>query len=209
MRVISTRFVGQTILLLSLALVPTTIHTYLRLPPPAGPRIQEMVIAPAGQPGTPTARTDAWAAKRFDTDDWTQRSYYAGAVTLTIVRSFDAKRLYHHPELAVAYPDEYAAPTIRRLPSQPDVPVYVLSGQSGSRDTRSMYALVYGGRYVDNPIAFQLRSSAELLVSRRKPMTLIFVRETGIRDTDPLDPSRGAQVLVAAMRSVTAQTPRN
>jgi hypothetical protein len=206
---ISTRFAGATMVLVSLALVPTTIHTYLRPPVPAGTRMHDLVVAPAGQAGEPTGRTDAWAAKRFDTGDWIQRSYYGGAVTLTMVRSFDAKRLYHHPELAVAYPDEYAPATIRHLSLQPDAPVFVLSGESASRDTRSLYALLYDGRYVDNPIRFQLRSSVELLVSRRKPMTLVFVREAGIRNTDPVDQSRGAQVLAAAMQSVTAQTRRN
>jgi hypothetical protein len=203
--VISTRFVGHTILLLSLALVPTTIHSYLRLPLPAGLRMQELAIAPAGQTGEPTARTDAWAARRFATDDWIQRSYYGGAVTLTMVRSFDAKRLYHHPELAVAYPDDYAPATVSRLPQKPEIPVHILSGQNASQNIRSLYALLYDGRYVDNPIAFQLRTSIELLVSRRKPMTLLFVREAGIQNTDPVAQSRGAQALVAAMQSVSGQ----
>jgi hypothetical protein len=167
--------------------------------------MQELVIAPAGQAGTPTSRSDAWALKKFDTDDWIQRSYYGGDVTLTIVRSFDAKRLYHHPELAIAYPGEYAAATVRRLSPRPDVPVFVLSGQNANRDLRCLYALLYDGRYIDNPIGFQLRSSLELLVSRRKPMTLVFVRESGIRNTDPVDQSRGAQALIAAVESVSAR----
>lgn len=205
---ISTRFAGPTIALMALALVPTTIHSYLAATetPPTG--IRTLAISPDGQPGEPTGRPAEWAVKRFDSDDFLQQTYYGRAVMLTVVRSFDPKRLYHHPELATAYPDEYAPATIARVPEAPALPIHLLTGENASRDLRSMYVLVYDGRYVENPISFQLRTSLELLVSRRKPMTLVFVREAGLQPGVPLEGSRGLQVLLAAVRSLTRSQAR-
>ncbi len=52
-----------------------------------------------------TNRPADWGRRRFESQDWTERRYVSGGdqVVLTVVRSFDLKALYHHPELAVAY----------------------------------------------------------------------------------------------------------
>jgi hypothetical protein len=44
--------------------------------------------------------------------------------------------------------------------------------QSGRRGV-AVYALIYDGGFIDNPLLFQLRTSVELLVSGRKPLTLL------------------------------------
>jgi hypothetical protein len=165
--------------LVALALIPTLIHSYA--PNPASDvRVADAIPTElAGYRGSSTGRTADWGKRRFDSDDWIERAYRDGkggrAVRLTVVRSYDAKSLYHHPELAITYPQAgYVGEEIRRFDERRDIPVYVLKPQAGEK-TAALYALHYEGRFIENPIAFQIRTAAELLFSRRKPMTLFFV----------------------------------
>jgi hypothetical protein len=164
--------------LVALALVPTIIHSYSPTPD-ADVRVADAIPTDlAGFQGTSSGRNAGWGKRRFDSDDWVERVYSdggGGALRLTVVRSYDAKRLYHHPELAITYPQAgYVGEEVRRFDQRRDIPVYVLKPEAGRR-TAAFYALHYEGRFVENPIAFQIRTAAELLFSRRKPMTLFFV----------------------------------
>jgi hypothetical protein len=102
-------------------------------------------------------------------------------VVLTVLRSYDLKALYHHPELAVAY--HYSSFTDSRtdtFPGRPDMPVHVLT----NRDTNAigLYVLHYDGRFVGDPIRFQIRTAGELLFTPRKAMTLFFVRDDTVAE---------------------------
>jgi hypothetical protein len=132
-------------------------------------------MALAGYSGSASGRNATWGQRRFDSEDWTERVYRSAGdeVRLTVVRSYDAKALYHHPELAVTE-HTFAKTELRRFTQRPDVPVHVLYAESGGV---ALYALQYDGTFVQDPIRFQLRMAGELLFSGRKAMTLFFLTD--------------------------------
>ena len=136
---ISTRFLPIVCGLVAVTLVPTLIHSY------ADSSIRDGRTTASDPDGAcrlrwcASGRNATWGQRRFESDDWTQRVYRSGGdeVKLTVVRSDDAKALYHHPELAVTE-STLAGTERRRFAQRPDVPVYVLYGsQAESRFTRS------------------------------------------------------------------------
>jgi hypothetical protein len=55
------------------------------------------------------------------------------------------------------------------------MPVHVLTNSAGG--AVGLYVLHYDGRFIADPIRFQLRTAGELLFTGRKAMTLFFVRD--------------------------------
>jgi hypothetical protein len=204
--VISAKFAPATALVLALAVVPTVIHGY------RGVRIDDGLTVAAipdelqGMPSTPTARKPSWAKDVFDSDDWVERTYRAdnAQVRLFAARSFDSKRLYHHPELAVLRGQEFESPGVIALPTRPDVPVHILRATRGSQYGTVAYALLYNGEFVRSPILFQLRTSAGLLVSGRRQMTLFLAADLAGETVRP-DQSPAMRVLLAAIQSFESQ----
>jgi hypothetical protein len=123
-------------------------------------------------------------------------------MTLFVARSYDAKGLYHHPELGVAHGDAYGRATVIRTPDRPEIPVFRLQAEDGKE---SVYALLYGEGFLENPMRFQLRNSVELLVRPRSPMTLFFVRQTST-SAGRVSPE---SLLLAAIDSFRAQPARS
>lgn len=197
---ISVRYLPATCVLLALALVPTIIHSYSTDAGDDGRRTAAVPTELAGYTSRPSDRNAAWGQRRFDSHDWVEREYRDVArghqVTLTVVRSYDAKSVYHHPELAVAYGVSFVGQQVIRLPQRPDVPVHVLKPSPGV-PASAAYVLHYDARFVENPIAFQIRTAGELLVTRRKPMTLFFAQSADAREQAEQVPS--ASVLLAAV----------
>jgi hypothetical protein len=173
---IATRFVPIVCGLLAIALVPTVRHSY------ADARIfddRSTALIPAslaGYDGSPSDRNATWGQRRFESHDWTERMYRSrdDLVKLSVIRSFDAKTLYHHPELAVSYGPTWVRSEARRFSERLHVPVRVLYADSGPV---ALYVLQYGDRFVEDPIRFQLRSAAELLFRGRQAMTLFFLTD--------------------------------
>jgi hypothetical protein len=205
--VISTRYTAVVAILFATALVPTVIHSYRDGTRPDGLRAAALTVPLDGQTGTPTKRRANWGQDRFSSNDWLDRQY-PGGLTLFVGRSFDAKKLYHHPELALAYGQSYGPAAVTRLPLRPDIPVHVLRGTDTNVRRVALYALAYEGAYVADPIRFQLRMSIEQVFSARKAMTLFFVTgqlppaETG------LESSAAARLLLEAVQEFERQTPR-
>jgi hypothetical protein len=200
---VSTRYAAATALLLGLALLPTTLHNYIGLRVDDGKSID--AAAPpvvAGMPGSPTGRDAEWGRRAIAAHQFVERSYQpvgAPPVILSVARSYDAKQLYHHPELVVAYGMNLTDHEVVRLESLPEVPIHLLTGTEGGQSYSVMYALAYDGAFVADPVRFQLGLSGKLLFSGRKAMTLIFTRSNG-RLPRPVDASAQAEVLVAAIR---------
>jgi hypothetical protein len=202
--VISFRYVPTLCALLGLALIPTIIHSY------GGGTVEDGRSAAAiptildGYTSTPTDRASNWGKRRFDSDDWVERSYIeAGSdpITLTVVRSFDPKRLYHHPELAIAYRrTSFVGEEIRRFAERTDIPVHVLQPEAGTAATGiGMYVLHYGSGFIEDPIWFQVRSAGELFFSRRLPMTLFFVLDSSTTPDSNQETPRSTRLLFAAI----------
>lgn len=201
---ISARYAGWLLVLLMLALVPTVIHSYAELTVDDGKSATQIPEALAGYSALPGPRNAGWGRRRFDTDDWIARRYVSGGteVTLTAIRAYDLKALYHHPELAVAYDTPFFEHQVRYFRGHRSVPVHVL--RDGDR-ALGLYVLLYDHEFVTDPIWFQLRTSARLLVSGRRPMTLLFARQTLLPRGQDIENSGAATVLFAALDAFTHQ----
>jgi len=197
---ISSRYASILCLLVTLALVPIVIHGYVGMTISDGRTVAAIPTELVGMSATPGSRDETWGRRRFDSHDWFERRYARGQdeVVLTIVRSYDPKTLYHHPELAVAYGTSFLHYERQRLPTHPDVPVHVL--RSGPREGAiGLYVLHYGEEFVERPILFQIRTAGELLFSPRQAMTLFFARgRAGANETD-LDSLPAARLLFEAV----------
>lgn len=175
----SSRYARLTLAVLLVALVPTVVNSYLGTPVDDGPTLEETVPASLdGFRSEPTKRRDASAVRTFAASDWIERRYSKAGqpeVTVLVVRSFDMKKLYHHPELAVASGIEYRPARVERFESASGViDVHVLEGQ---RTGLVAYALLYGDETIARPLVFQLRVAPELLVRGRRPLTLVLVSD--------------------------------
>ncbi len=198
---ISHRFVPAACVLIAAALVPTIIHSYSAGAHDDGLKAAAIPPVLAGFDSVPSDRAATWGKRRFDSDDWTERVYRTTSgeeLKLTVVRSFDPKSVYHHPELAVAYRTSFGGEEVRRFDARPDVPVHVLKPGAGVRAS-AMYVLHYDTRFVDNPIAFQIRAAGELLFSKRRPMTLFFLLNESRRSDEQSRGSAEAALMFAAI----------
>ena len=177
---ISFRFAPVVCILFALAAVPTLLHSYSTATVDDARSTGQISQTLAGYASVPSQRGATWGKRRFDSDDWTERIYVSGETSerlrLTVVRSFDAKSVYHHPELAVVDGASFVGEDVKRFEQRPEIPVYVLRRGPGEQMS-AMYVLHYDERFVENPITFQLRTAGELLFSRRRPMTLFFVQD--------------------------------
>jgi hypothetical protein len=200
---ISTRYAPAVLVLVACALVPVVMHTYVGAATSDGRQLHAIPVNLDGLLGTPTSRLPTWAKEPFNSDEWWERTYRSGAdsVVLTVIRSYDVKSVYHHPELAIAYGIPFVSHETTRV--TPDRPIHVL--RTRDRRTIVMYALHYGDRFVENPIRFQLRTAGELLVGPRRPMTLFFALQRMASETDAVATQAAGRVLLAAIDQFLAQ----
>jgi hypothetical protein len=198
---LSTRFAVPVIVLLALAAIPTVIHSYFDSSVHDGRSARAIPAQLGGEFGIDAKRRANWGDERFASDDWVDRRYgRSPEVKLVVARSFDAKKLYHHPELAVDYGESYETATTIRLPQRTDIPVHVLRRDSSNGSRVALYALHYDDGYVENPILFQLRTSFRSLFSRRMAMTLFFTAQDLPADAG-VGSSRAAALLIAAIET--------
>jgi hypothetical protein len=191
---ISIRYAPAVTILLALALIPTVRNTYVDAHVTDGRTTRAIPSALAGQFGSATDRGTDWAKTVLAADDAIERRY-GSDITLFAARSFDAKRLYHHPELAVAYGRSYSASGMRAAASRPEIAIHWLTGDN----VWALYALSYGDTFVSDPIRFELRRAITTLVQPREPMTLFFVHGRGQA------PPEGEAVLLAAIEGFRSQ----
>lgn len=203
---ISPRYLPALLVLVAAAMVPTLIHSYSDTVATDGRITSEIPVSLADYIGAPTDRNPNWGKRRFESEDWTERTYSreGDEVVLTIVRSYDPKSLYHHPELAVSYGTEFDGLETHRFGSHPDIPVHVLVPGPGVA-ARAMYVLLYDNRFVEAPIAFQIRTAGELLFGRRKPMTLFFALDPRVPDGAKVEGLGATRLMLAAVESFLEQ----
>jgi hypothetical protein len=189
-----------------MSLVPTVIHSYLDTRVSDGLTTAAIPASLSGYDGRPSGRNASWGRRRFESEDWIERIYRSGTdeVKLTVVRSYDVKSLYHHPELAVAYGPSYLRTEIKRFVDRPEVPVRVLYGDTG---TAAMYTLHYDGRFVEDPLTFQLRTAGELLFSGRKAMTLFFLTVDNVPADSEIATMPAIKLLFSAIDRFVAGAP--
>jgi len=204
---ISSRYAAPVALVLLLALLPTAIHSYVGLRVEDGLTTASVPDTLEGFVGSPTSRRPNWGQRGFDATDWTERAYMAGAseVRLLMARSFDLKKLYHHPELAAADGVDLRPLGIKPLGTGLGG-VHVLQTEQGPRHV-ALYALVYDGALIEDPMWFQFRTAGRLLVTGRKQMTLLFAQQANVPDSQAPEETAAATVLKAAVRQFVAQQP--
>ena len=203
---LSSRYALAICVALLVALVPTIIHSYAGVVVSDGRTVQSIPATLSSYTSAPTKRNAEWGESHFESHDWFERQYVQGgdSVVLTVVRSYDLKALYHHPELAVSYHVvKFDDASTETAPERPDLPVHVLTNTTAG--AVAMYVLLYDGRFVDDPIRFQLRTAGELLFTGRKALTLFYVLdEKAPASVSPLK-LPAAQLLFDAIDQFRAQ----
>jgi hypothetical protein len=204
---ISSRYAPALCLVVAIALVPVIIHSYAGATIDDGRKVSAIPAMAAGYVGRPSTRDANWGERRFKSHDWFERRYTGAGdeIVMTVLRSFDLKRLYHHPELDVAYGTTLPNRQVEYWKSHPDMPVYVLRGATNR--ALVMYVLHYGSRFIDDPLRFQIRLAGELLVSRRNAMTLFFVHDPEVPKGVEASTLPSAKLLTAAVDAFLTQPP--
>jgi hypothetical protein len=198
--VIASRYLPATAVLLALTLVPTIVHTYVGVKASDGKTSAIVARELHGVEGADTGRSALWVKENFGTEDFIERRY-GGDVTLFVARAYDAKRLYHHPELGLAYGRRFEAPYIvRATTSHGPVPVHMLSGE----DVVACYALLYDREFVESPLRFEAAHILETLAAPASEMTLFFAR--GPASATPHE-SSAVPILLGAIDSFMSQPP--
>jgi hypothetical protein len=152
-----------------------------------------------------TERRATWVEKTFDTNDWIERRYTGPGnnILLFAVRSFDLKRLYHHPEIGVLRGVDVQMEGIQKLKGMADVPAYVLKNRQGKG--LAAYVLLYEGQFIENPVMTQISTSVKLLFSKRKAMTLFLVYDEHAHNDISLEQSPASKILETAITSFHSQ----
>ncbi len=186
---ISARYAWPTTLVLLVAFVPTVIHVYPEPEPLPSGAIDR--VLPENLSGfryvTKGERSAAWVKETFAADDFVSRSYSSPSgivdgLRIFVARSYDAKKLFHFPEIALSRGRSSA--DVRLIEIETDagiLPARLIEFQAGDAVHRVAYALLYGERPMLHPIPFLIARVPELYVGRREPTTLIYVQGS----TDP------------------------
>lgn len=163
---ISSRRAWAAAAVLLVAAVPTVMNVYR----PAAEPLAGTLEADLGQclgPFEPGPRTAGSIEDLFGAKDFATRQY--GAIELFAARTYDGKKLFHFPELALSY--GRVATAARDVEG---ARVIEFAREDGVHV--AAYALLYGRRPVAQPIRFYLSILPELFVGRREPMTLVYVQ---------------------------------
>jgi len=203
---ISTKYAPYLALLFAIALVPTVIHVYAGLEEDDGHHTSQVPVELSGFSSRPTDRREAWGRATFDSHDWFERLYEkdGARVRLFVGRSFNQKRLYHHPEIALSRGADLADERIVTLPGDPEMPVHLLPYRNGSG--LAAYVLIYDDRFIVDPVMNQLRHSIWQLFNPRRPMTLVYVVQEPVLARKTFAQTAAATVLREAVNAFR-QTP--
>lgn len=197
---ISRRYVGALMAVLVLALGATLRGSYF---PPTGDwaplTAQQLPADVAGVRGVEKVRTGGWIAETYGAQSWAERTYAVGGdeVGVFVVRSFDMKKLYHHPELGVLRGNTFQPGHALTLGDASQT-VHVL--QNTTSGASAVYALVHDGAWIGNPYRLQVSSALTSLWTGRRPLTLVFVYGPVLADGVPTP--FAADLLRAAVRGV-------
>jgi hypothetical protein len=203
---IPTRTALAVALLLMLALIPTVIHSYLGLKTNDSLSVSGIHPVLANFSSEPSSRLPAWGQETFGCYEWFERIYtdeQGKSLRLFVGRSYDHKRLYHHPELAISYGKDLRQRGQIRLPKRQDVPVNVLKNEE--RHMMAAFALLYDGQFIDNPVTLQIRDSVNALISPRKAMTLFYIADDNASGSREFSQTAASDLLTKAIEDFLQQ----
>lgn len=202
----SSRYALYVCILLLFALVPTGIHTYYGARHIDGKSVSLIKIDQGSFASGKDKRGPKWGEIIFASNDWIDRDYTTSSgskVKLFAARSYDLKKIYHHPELAILYGNNVREAGIVNYKEYPGIPFHVLKEESGRGI--GAYVLLYDGEYISNPISFQILTSIKMLFGPRKPMTIILAYEFGTRQED-IRKTQMANILLNAINGFNTQS---
>ncbi len=202
---ISTRYGRSVLIIVMLALIPTIIHSYLDLK--TNDNLSTHQISPilGSYVSKPTQRKPEWGNDTFACYDWIERNYtnqQGKSVRLFVGRSYDHKKLYHHPELVLSYGKDLRMLGEMQYAAQSKIPVKLLANET--RPVIAAYALLYDKQFVENAITHQLKSSIIQLITPRKPMTLFYVEAENTSVKSIFSETDAAFVLESAIKDFLA-----
>jgi len=178
---LSLRYVGPLSACLLLALIPVVVHSYIgvqvddcRNPSALLPQL----VAAYG----PIAKRDAWVHATFQSAQWQEGSFSQNGLQFdfSIIRSYDAKRLYHRPENSLV---EHAFVEQRGIEwvetDAGPLPIHRAYYGDTNPAIAVAYLLVYRSAPIASPYWPQLRAAPVELVTGSRPMTLFLVQARG------------------------------
>lgn len=179
---LSLRYLYPLSACLLVALVPVVVHSYLQL------EINDCQDARAFIPAPPLTsdaakRRDSWMRERFQSSQWHEESFVKDGLRfdVSIIRSYDAKRLYHFPENSLVEHTLFVEG--RRVDWAPGdsspLPIHRAYYNNTNPAVMVAYLLVYRSSPVASPYWAQLRAAPVELFSGRDPMTLFFIKARG------------------------------
>jgi len=203
---ISSRYSIPVIFLLVIAIIPTIIHNYLGATIKDGKSVHDIPSIFKDHISTPTKRYSQWGKDIFDSEEWVERNYVNTKQTkirLFVARSYNHKRLYHHPELALSYGQNLGNKKIINILGSPEIPVHILTNNDQSK--LIAYILLYDDKFIKRPIMNQLSNSVRLLFNPRKQMTLFYVSQSTSPSTSFFKESAAASLLLSVIQSFRSQ----
>jgi len=178
---LSDRYVRPLAVCFLLALIPVVLHSYLKVEnDDCKAPLAFMLESP--QASSSSGKRVAWMREFFQSSQWQEGSFFKDGVRFdfSIIRSYDAKRLYHRPETSLV---EHAIVQNREIEwVQADsgaLPIH--RAYYGNTDPAIVvaYLLVYHSSPVASPYWPHLRTAPVELFSGRRPMTLFFIQARG------------------------------
>jgi hypothetical protein len=179
---LSLRYVRPLSACLLLALIPVVVHSYIKVEiddcraPWAF--LQQSAQASPDFGGS----RDAWMRQFYQSSQWREGTFFKDGLRFdfSIVRSYDAKLLYHRPETSLV---EHAIVDRRGMEWVPvdsgALPIHRAYYTDTAPAIVVAYLLVYRSSPVASPYWPQLRAAPVELFSGRRPMTLFLIQARG------------------------------
>lgn len=208
---ISTKHAATVILLLTVAIIPTTIHSYLGLMKDDGISVKNFNPVLENFTSVLSKRNAGYGEEIFGSQDWVERIYTDNAevtsIRLFIAKGYDHKRLYHHPELALSYAKDLTSNGQIRLATNPEISVHLL--KNDRLPNIAAYVLLYDGKSIDKPIIHQALDALNLLVSARKPMILFYISDDNPPKNVDFNQTPAGLILAKVIANYQSQSPIN
>ena len=162
------------------ALIPVVVHSYLRV---EVNDCKGTLFLPQFTPTSISAQKhDAWMRETFQSSQWNEGSFERDGLRFdySIIRSYDPKRLYHHPENYFVDRAFWLSRDLEWVPADSGtLPIHRAYYRQTDPAAVVAYLLVYRSAPVASPYWAQLRAAPVLLFRGRYPMTLFFIQAHG------------------------------
>jgi exosortase len=201
---VSTRFAAPLTLLCCAGLVPVALNVYSvrQRDDCAHPQV---LIAGTGI-DDPELRSQRERAMQQQFDAFAFREGVvrgSPALAYSIIRTYDAKRVYHKPEYWLSDHSEAISSAVESIEAGGQrIPIHLVEFSSRRGEVRlAAYLLVYRGRPVADAIRAQIRAAPELMIRGARPMTLYYAAT----QTPPENAAQARQALSAWLAGAWTQ----